>query len=468
MAKRIPEKDLEAIEDAVRRHTDGVTTRQIASELTAEVPLRTLQYRLKYLADAGRLHKESEGRWTKYRLPLAEGRREVITSAAQPEGEGEISLPLSKNGTEIRQYLRQPPEARQPVGYNREFLDSYRPGVSAYLSQQEREHLKEVSRSGTSPQPAGTYARQILSRLLIDLSWNSSRLEGNTYSLLDTRRLIQFGQEAEGGERLEAQMILNHKDAIEFLVSMADEIGFNRYTVLNLHAMLANNLLADEAQAGRLRHIAVGIEKSAFHPLEVPQLIEECFDQILATAAVIEDPFEQAFFVMVQLPYLQPFDDVNKRVSRLGANIGFIRSNLSPLSFTDVPRATYTDAILGVYELNRINLLRDVYIWAYERSAQRYAAVRQSLGEPDPFRLQHRDALRQILGEVIRGRMNRKAAAAHIASWAKDYIAPTDQERFRETAESEILSLHEGNYARYHIRPSEFTAWQERWTGERS
>ena len=112
-------------------------------------------------------------------------------------------------------------------------------------------------------------------RLLIDLSWNSSRLEGNTYSLLDTKRLIDFGEEAEGKEQVEAQMILNHKDAIEFLVGSAEEIGFNRHTILNLHALLANNLLADPEATGRLRQIAVGIEKSAFHPLEVPQLIEE-------------------------------------------------------------------------------------------------------------------------------------------------------------------------------------------------
>ena len=113
---------------------------------------------------------------------------------------------------------------------------------------------------------------------------------------------------------------------------------------------------------------------------------------------------------MVQLPYLQPFDDVNKRVSRLAANIPLIRHNLSPLSFTDVPRATYTDAMLGVYELNRIELLRDVFIWAYERSAARYAAVRQSLGEPDPFRLRYRPASR-VVGGVVRARMGRKQAA---------------------------------------------------------
>jgi Fic/DOC family len=135
-----------------------------------------------------------------------------------------------------------------------------------------------------------------------------------------------------------------------FLVSAADEIGFNRYTILNLHGILAQDLLPDEA-AGRLRRIAVGIEKSAFHPLEVQRLIDECFIQVLATAQAIHDPFEQSLFATEHLPYLQPFDDVNKR--------------------------------LGVYELNKVDLLKDVFIWAYERSAEHYAAVRQSMGDPN-------------------------------------------------------------------------------------
>src|SRR6202021_2149754 len=134
-------------------------------------------------------------------------------------------------------------------------------------------------------------------------------------------------------------------------------------------------------------------------------------------AAAIEDPFEQALFAMVQLPYLQPFDDVNKRVSRLSANIPFIKLNLSPLCFIGLPRAVYMDAILGVYELNKIDLLRDVFVWAYERSAARDAAVRQSVGEPDPFRFKHKAALRQIVGEVVRGRMDKKEAATYIMAW---------------------------------------------------
>ena len=373
-------------------------------------------------------------------------------------------MPVSKAGGAIQRHVRKPIAAREPVGYAREFLNSYRPNTTTYLLAKERAHLMEIGSRPAAGQPAGTYAKQILDRLLIDLAWASSRLEGNTYSLLETKRLIAFGHQAEGKDQLEAQMILNHKDAIEFLVGQAEEISFNRYTILNLHALLTNNLLADPDAPGRLRHMGVGITGSVFHPLEVPQLIEECFDQILATASAITDPFEQAFFVMVQFPYLQPFDDVNKRVSRLAANIPLIRRNLVPLSFMDVPAQSYTEAMLGVYELNKVELLKDVFIWGYERSASRYAAVRQSLGEPDPFRLRYRTELHTVINTVVREAMNKAAAAVYLTSWVNNHIDASEREQFRDVAETELLALHEGNFARYRIRPSEFTAWRRVWS----
>ena len=465
MARRIREEDLQAIEEVVQTYPEGRTARQISDGLASAPARRTLQYRLKSLVDGGRLIMEGKGRWARYRAPrqISEAAQPVASSFSTGVAQVEAIPSLSEPAAEIREHIRQPLAARQPVGYDRVFLDSYRPGETYYLSQAEREHLREMGTPKIPGQPAGTYARQILDRLLIDLSWNSSRLEGNTYSLLDTTRLLEIGEEVEGKERLEALMILNHKDAIEFLVDGAEDIGFNRYTLLNLHALLADNLLADPEATGRLRHIGVGIAGSVFHPLEMPLLIQECFDQALAAASAILDPFEQAFFVMVQLPYLQPFDDVNKRVSRLAANIPLIKGNLSPLSFEDVPRDLYTEAILGVYELKRIELLRDVFLWAYGRSAARYAAVRQSLGEPDPFRMGHRTELREIVGDVVRGGMDKKQAAAHISSWTQEHIDARDGERFREIAERELLSLHKRNSARYRVTPSEFEAWQKVW-----
>ena len=455
MTGKEPVEALDAIEKAVATHP-GITLAELADALGDKVARRTLQHRLKRLVEGGRLVRKGDRRWARYHTPDATVPPAPKTVAA--------AITLSPEGDEIRVQVRKPLAARTPVGYNRAFLDSYRPGETFYLPKEARARLAEIgARPVRGQEPAGTYARQILTRLLIDLSWNSSRLEGSTYSLLDTKRLIEFGQEAEGRDRLEAQMILNHKDAIEFLVGNAADIGFNGYTILNLHGILANNLLADERAAGRLRHIGVGIDGSVYHPLETPQLIKECFDQLLATAAAITDPFEQSLFVMVQLPYLQPFDDVNKRVSRMASNIPFIRANLSPLSFTDLPRDLYTHAMLGVYELNRIELVRDVFIWSYERAAARYAAVRQSLGEPDPFRLRYREALRTVVGDAVRGGMNRRTAADHVTTWAAANVEPVDRERFREVAENELLGLHEGNFARYAIRPGEFAAWRTVW-----
>lgn len=457
MARPIPEAELQAIEAAVGLYPDGASAAQIANALTVPGARRTLQYRLRALVNAGRLRLVGDGRAARYHI----GNDNRLTTTA--ESEAADILPLSPDGQRVRAYVRQAIAARRPVGYDRAFLDSYRPNSTFYLTPEDRARLAAVGKPQVEGAPAGTYAKQILSRLLIDLAWNSSRLEGNTYSLLDTRRLLDFGEAAEGRGQREAQMILNHKDAIEFLVASADEIGFNRYTVLNLHALLANNLLADPTAVGRLRHIIVGIDGSTFHPLEIPRLIEECFNQLLATAAAIEDPYEQAFFVMVQLPYLQPFDDVNKRVSRLSANIPLIKANLVPLSFTDVPSDLYTQAMLGVYEMNDTALLRDVFLWAYERSAARYGAVRQSLGEPDPFRLHYRDALREIIRDIVRGQMDRRAARAHLVATAADMIPADDQDQFVEVAETELLGLHEGNFARYQVRPTEFRAWHAVW-----
>jgi hypothetical protein len=347
------------------------------------------------------------------------------------------------------------------VGYKRTFLKSYEPNKTAYVPLKVREKLFAIGKFEGDERPAGTYARRILNRLLIDLSWNSSRLEGNTYSLLETERLLVEGKFAEGKATFEGQMILNHKTAIEFLVSSAEDIGFNRFTVLNLHAMLSDNLLANPQAGGRLRNISVGISRTVYLPLEIPQLIEDCFAEILEKAASIIDPYEQAFFAMVHLPYLQPFEDVNKRVSRLAANIPFIKRNLCPLSFIDVPERAYIDGILGVYELNQFALLLDVFVWAYERSAARYAVVRGLLGEPDPFRMQYRSEIFSVVADIVQKALDKKSVTTFIRNYAADNIPANDNRNFVDVVETELLSLHEGNFARYRIRPLVFRTWQK-------
>ena len=420
-----------------------------------DTPRRTLQRWLEKLATEGIIDVSGKARATIYKLAIAEPKPENTVAA------DEVLIPLSLPGEFVRSRVTAPIQGRTLVGYNRTFLESYRPNIDSYLTRDEMAKLAAIGDTQLE-QPAGTYAKQILNRLLIDLSWNSSRLEGNTYSLLDTERLIERGEADDTKTAKEAQMILNHKDAIEFIVEAAEEIGYNRYTITNLHAMLSNNLLADPQAPGRLRSMAVGISGSAFTPLAIPQLISELFELILTKASEIENPFEQSFFIMVHLPYLQPFDDVNKRVSRISANIPFIKRNLSPLSFTDVPEDLYTQGMLGVYELNDISLLKDVFLWAYERSASRYAVVRQSLGEPDAFKLKYRTPMRELITGIIAQSLNLKDANQLIKRNAQR-LPDAEQGKFIEAVETELLSLHEGNFARYRVSPKEFTQWKAGW-----
>lgn len=462
MPTKNTELNFQAIENILNSQGSSLSAQQIQAELKS-VPLRTLQYWLKRMVEEKRVVQEGATRATRYRLPNQDYPFSNNHDRNQVNEPDEIDIALNPKAKAVQSYVRQPLAERKKVGYQHDFLASYRPNVSRYLSKAESDHLQTIGQSSAATQAAGTHARQILNRLLIDLSWNSSRLEGNTYSLLDTRRLLDFGEVAKGRNQIETQMILNHKDAIEFLAEGADDIGFNRYTFLNLHGMLASNLLTNPLAEGRLRSIAVGIGQSSFLPLDVPPLIESYFNQILVTAAAIKDPFEQAFFIMVQLPYLQPFDDVNKRVSRLGANISLIIHNLAPLSFIEVPNATYIEAMLGVYELNDVSLLKAVFIWAYERSAKRYIDVRQTLGEPDPLRLRYRDELKTMVAAVIKQSMTRPAALAFIAQWAGEHVVSNDVETVRAMTEAELLNLHEGNFARYGVRPSEFQHWREVW-----
>ncbi len=454
MPRRVPEEELDAIVRVVAAYPHSVRVSAIRDQMPHEMPARMLQRRLALLVKQKRLVAEGRGKGRRYRVPPRD---------AVPAVEGEIYPDVSSEAKAIREKVRAPIQQRAPVGYQRAFLDAYQPNVTHYLPAEVRQHLLEIGRLPGDDRLAGTFARTIYDRLLIDLSWNSSRLEGNTYSLLETERLIEFGEAAAGKDALEAQMILNHKAAIQLLINQADDIGFNRYTILNLHALLSDNLLADPQASGRLRNMPVGIKGTAYYPLEIPQLIEECFESILNTADAIKDPFEQAFFALVQLAYLQGFQDVNKRVARLAANIPLIRGSFCPLSFVDVPEQAYIDGVLAVYELNRVELLRDVFVWAYERSSARYSAVRQSFGEPDPLRLRYRILIDEIVSFVIRARMDKKAAIALVRQRAEAQVPPSHRARFVEIVETDLMHLHEGNIARFSLRPNEYRAWRQGW-----
>lgn len=386
--------------------------------------------------------------------------RHIISTATEEQSAFE-GIPISSNSRKLLAYLSKPVSSREITSYNMEYLLSYVPNHTAYLSSAQRAELLAMGTVENIVHPAGTYARNILNRLLIDLSWNSSRLEGNTYSLLETKRLIELGESAADKDAVETQMIINHKNAIEYMVDSVDEPAISSLQICSVHALLSENLLGDPSACGQLRKISVGISGTTYMPLENPHVLKESFDRFIEKINLIDDPFEQSIFSFVHLSYLQAFEDVNKRTGRLVANIPLIRKNLKPLSFIDVSQTSYIAALLGVYEKNDISLLVDLYIWAYRRSTQRYSATQQALGQPDLMKLKYRTIIHDIVRSIILENIKRSLIVTAIRKKIKEIGLLTDESnQLLQIIEIEIASLHEGNIARFKIRPSEFQAWK--------
>ena len=464
MPRLTPSQALDRLAEWINATPAEVSLETLVQQPETSAPRRTLQRRLAVLLQQQRIGVRGEGRATRYhRRPLPGESTQPAPSPATAPATATTAdhyVPLSAAGAEIRAAVSEPRHLRKPVGYQLDFLSQYHPNHTAYLPHSLREQLHALGRSPADQTPAGTFAKDILNRLLIDLSWASSHLEGNTYSRLDTERLIEFGQAADGKDALETQMILNHKQAIEYLVLNPEHAQVNPGALIALHAFLSDGLMADPAAVGRIRRRAVEIGGSVYLPVALPQRLEELFGVVTQIAAEISDPFEQAFFLMVHLPYLQPFEDVNKRVSRLAANIPFIRHNLCPLSFIDVPQQAYVDGMLGVYELNRVDLLRDVFVWAYERSCQQYVAVKQALVPPDIFRLRHRQALAEVIAAIVRA--GEAPTAQAVQSRMPASVPLADHEHFAQLAQAEFGALHAGNAVRFGVRPLEFAEWERR------
>ncbi len=446
----------------------GLSAREIAQRYgtlgKGRVAGRTIRYRLAELIRQGRIRQLGGGRSTVYLAvspppPSSEepAKPSVPPAVAVPTDDAE--LPVSPEGTALRASIRRPRHLRTPVGYETDLLFSYTPGKSWFLTSAIRARLHELGRTPGAVRPAGTFARDIVNRLLIDLSWASSRLEGNTYTRLDTQTLIEFGQQAEGKDAAEAQMILNHKTAIELMIQAVEDGIPTRRTILELHAALAENLLSDAAGEGRLRTRPVEISGTVYTPTAIPQVVESSFERFVETYDAIPDPFEQSFFAMVHLPYLQPFIDVNKRTSRLVANLPLVRANLCPLSFVDLPERAYVEAILAIYEERRTELLRDVYVWAYERSRSQYIIIRDSLPEPDPVRLRYRAQLHEIVADVVAARALPERSDLRERAAARG-IAKRDQDAVAQRALELLLALNEGSAVRYRIRIPDYREWK--------
>ena len=215
-----------------------------------------------------------------------------------------------------------------------------------------------------------TIQKKELERLIIELSWKSSKIEGNTYTLLDTEKLILENKEASGHDKKETQMILNHKDAFNFV--RENSAQFKTITKKNLeelHAILVKDLSVGLG----LRKKPVGVLGSVYRPLDNVYQITEAIEALGKAISKISAPCAKALIALLGISYIQPFEDGNKRTARLAANAVLLAYGLAPLSYRSVEEEDYREAVLVFYELNSIMPFKKIFIDQYKFAAQNYA-----------------------------------------------------------------------------------------------
>ena len=261
-------------------------------------------------------------------------------------------------------------ERKVQTSFNFELIRDQMPGVSLF-TEEERIHLQELHnlfRGHVAEMTPNEYNKE-MERLGIDLSWKSSQIEGNTYSLLETERLLRESKTADGKTQEEATMLLNHKYALRFILDNPDymqELTVGR--IEDIHTLLTKGLSVDKG----IRHRRVGITGTNYHPLDNEFQIREALHDTCDLINSKKDVPEKALLALVLLSYIQAFSDGNKRTARITSNAILIANGYCPLSFRSVDSIDYKKAMLIFYEQNNLYAFKQIFIEQTEFAVREY------------------------------------------------------------------------------------------------
>tara|TARA_R110000796_G_scaffold96719_1_gene203205 strand:+ start:668319 stop:669365 length:1047 start_codon:yes stop_codon:yes gene_type:complete len=252
-----------------------------------------------------------------------------------------------------------PDQRRAKTAFNHELLQSLN-GIPIFTNQElaDLQKLKEEYRANVTSLSPTLYQKE-LERLTIELSWKSSQIEGNTYSLLETERLFKEKQEADNKSKEEAIMLLNHKDALTYLMEHKDLAKtLDLRTLEEIHSLLIKDL-----NVGRnIRSRTVGITGTAYKPLDNEHQIRECLELMCGLINAKDNGFEKALLAVALISYIQPFEDGNKRTGRMISNALLIADGACPLSYRSVDSLDYKKAMLLFYEQNNLAAFKAIFI----------------------------------------------------------------------------------------------------------
>jgi len=352
-----------------------------------------------------------------------------------------------------------PPAARPPLSFDPFRIASYVPNTTRWLPEALRDRMEQASKGVRGQLDASTYSRQIAERFMVNLSWASSHLEGNTYDYLDTEMLIRYGTEADGHDRSEVLMLLNHKRAIGRLLEGVGHGLPNEGEAHRLHALMMNGLM-DPGDVGRIRNHSVRISTSSYQPSTDPAELTSQQALIMSRAREIEDPFEASFFLLAATSYLQAFGDGNKRMGRLLSNAPLLEAGMPPLSFVDIDANGYILGLIDFYETSSTELLAEAISDNYALTAPHFQAAYSTQRVPRQIEINEG----QRIAGCIRGIVQDGAALADIEGRVEAGFEDLDEKTREQVAgviRERLKGLNPAQAVIYGLTDDQVSSWLE-------
>jgi len=347
-----------------------------------------------------------------------------------------------------------PGHLRPPVHYDAMRFEAYDPANQPWLAPEARALMAgSVGQAALDLDPS-TYTREIAERFLIEMSWASSALEGNTYSLPETEALIKYAEVAGGKSEVEVQMILNHKQAISWVIDNIATVEITAETVMRLQAMLMRTLVRQN-NLGAVRRDPVSITTSSYVPSSDHAELSMGLAELCWKASQTADPFEASFALLMGVAYLQPFIDGNKRTGRLLSNLPLLKAGLPPISFIGVGRAEYGIGMTTWYELGDTRHLSKAISEGYALTAPSYIVAAATKRVPRSIEIRMRRRLDEAVAEYLaRAIADPVMTPQGFAAKAFADLEPEDQEIIVTSFADIIISINSMNCLAYGIDPA--------------
>ncbi len=327
---------------------EPLSSSEVAALNSTEQALVTVKRQLSALAKAGYLEQSGAGRSVKYTLAKKGWLLRVF---------------------DIQKYLEKAPDDRlKDTHFQFDVLEA--PYVELFTKSElmQLESATKKYRANAVKSDAATHKKE-LTRFIVEFSWKTSQIEGNTYDLISTERLLLYGEKSPTNTEFEAQMILNQKEALEFILENIELWESPKLSSLEmLHTFVGKNLGITK----NLRKTIVGITGTNYRPLESEFQIRDALELLFKSIVGANNIYEKALLGVLGLSYIQPFVDGNKRTSRLFANAILLTDNYSPISYRSVDDRAYKEACLVFYEQNSIEPFKRLFIDQYVFAANNY------------------------------------------------------------------------------------------------